>query len=224
MTPTTRCGSRGTGPVAGWVNTKVFDETGDAEKAQGWSPFVLDTNGNGKRRRLRRANKPADAGKDTRFTGSGPYAVMPHPTDGSIWYTFGVFGGPPRLPALRSEDQALRVLRLPKEAIGIRGGDIDKNGVLWGSGSTGHLISFDRRKCKAPLNGPNATGNHCPEGFALYKYPGPGFEGFEQTPAPRRATTPGSTSTTRSGLGENIPISTANLKTASSRFKDGKMS
>ena len=26
----------GTGPVAGWVNTKVWDETGDAVKAQGW--------------------------------------------------------------------------------------------------------------------------------------------------------------------------------------------
>ncbi len=39
----------GTGPVAGWINTKMFDETGDAAKSQGWSPFVLDTNGNGKR-------------------------------------------------------------------------------------------------------------------------------------------------------------------------------
>ena len=48
--------------------------------------------------------------------------------------------------------------------------------MLWGSGSSGHLVSFDRRKCKAPLNGPNATGNHCPEGFALHKYPGPGFD------------------------------------------------
>ena len=28
----------GTGPVAGWVNTKVWDETGDAAKAQGWAP------------------------------------------------------------------------------------------------------------------------------------------------------------------------------------------
>jgi hypothetical protein len=31
----------GSGPVAGWVNTKVWDETGDAVKAQGWHPFVL---------------------------------------------------------------------------------------------------------------------------------------------------------------------------------------
>jgi hypothetical protein len=37
----------GTGPVIGWLNTKMFDETGDAAKSQGWSPYVLDTNGNG---------------------------------------------------------------------------------------------------------------------------------------------------------------------------------
>ena len=39
----------GGGPVLGWVNTKMFDETGDAAKSQGWTAFVLDTNGNGKR-------------------------------------------------------------------------------------------------------------------------------------------------------------------------------
>ena len=38
----------GGGMLAGWLNTKVFDETGDVEKAQGWAPFVLDTTGNGK--------------------------------------------------------------------------------------------------------------------------------------------------------------------------------
>jgi len=34
----------GTGPVAGWINTKVWDETADAAKVQGWAPWVLDTN------------------------------------------------------------------------------------------------------------------------------------------------------------------------------------
>ena len=38
----------GSGPVAGWVNTRVWEETGDAAKAQGWAPWVLDTSGNGK--------------------------------------------------------------------------------------------------------------------------------------------------------------------------------
>ena len=86
----------GTGPVAGWVNTKLFDETGDAAKSQGWSPFVLDTNGNGKRDDYVEPSVPLDPNKDKRIVpGSGPYAVMPSPVDGSIWYTVGVFGGPP---------------------------------------------------------------------------------------------------------------------------------
>ncbi len=37
--------------------------------------------------------------------------------------------------------------------------------------------SFDRRKCKAPLNGPNATGKHCKEGWSFYPVPGPNFKG-----------------------------------------------
>ncbi len=104
----------GSGPVAGWVNTKVWDETKDAQKAVGWFPFVLDSNGNGKLDEIAEPGKP-EQGKDTRFNpGSGPYAVMPHPTDGSVWYTSGVFGGTGGLPALRSEDQAQRVLCGPE--------------------------------------------------------------------------------------------------------------
>ena len=104
----------------------------------------------------------------------------------------------------------------------MRGGDIDKNGVLWGSGSNGTLISFDRSKCKNPLNGPNATGNHCPEGFAFHKYPGPGFEGFENTSADASYYTWVDHHNTV-GLGENIPISTANLNDGFVAFKDGQM-
>ena len=85
----------GTGPVAGWINTRMLDETGDAAKSQGWSPFVLDTNGNGKRDDYAEPNAPIDPAKDKRIVpGSGPYAVMPSPVDGSIWYTVGIFGGP----------------------------------------------------------------------------------------------------------------------------------
>ncbi|MBC7800235.1 MAG: carboxypeptidase regulatory-like domain-containing protein [Gemmatimonadaceae bacterium] len=88
----------GTGQVAGWVNTRVFDETGDAARAQGWSPFVLDTNGNGRRDEYVEADRPSDPAKDKRINvGSGPYAVMPNPVDGSVWYTVGVFGGTPGL-------------------------------------------------------------------------------------------------------------------------------
>src|SRR5690242_14757007 len=212
----------GTGPVAGWVNTRVFDETGDSQKAVGWAPFVLDTDGNGKLDEYVEPNQPIDPNKDKRIVpGSGPYAVMPHPTDGSIWYTVGIFGGPPGFLRFDQKTKLSEIYYVPEPSFGIRGGDIDSKGVVWGSASSGSMVSFDRRKCKAPLNGPNATGNHCPEGFAFYRYPGPGFEG-EKTSAEGSYYTWVDQHNT-SGLGENIPMSTANLNDGFVALKDGKM-
>ena len=175
----------GTGPVAGWVNTKIWDETHDAAKAQGWSPFILDTNGNGKRDDYVEPNQPANPARDRRIVpgGDGPYAVMPHPSDGSVWYAVGVFAAPAGFARFDPKTGLTEVYNVPMPAFGMRGGDIDKNGVLWGSASSGHLVSFDRRKCRAPLSGPNATGNHCPEGWARYQYPGPGFDGLGENSA-----------------------------------------
>jgi hypothetical protein len=212
----------GTGPVAGWVNTKIWDETGDAARAQGWAPWVLDTNGNGKLDEYTEPDKPLEANKDMRIAGSGPYAVMPHPTDGSVWYTFNVFAGTPGFIRFDPKTKLSEFYAIPKEGIGVRGGDIDKDGVVWGSGSNGTLISFDRRKCKGPLNGPAATGNHCPEGFAHYKYPGPAFEGFDNGTAEASYYTWVDQHNTL-GLGENIPISTANLNDGFVALKDGQM-
>ncbi|HET9716925.1 MAG TPA: carboxypeptidase regulatory-like domain-containing protein [Pseudolabrys sp.] len=213
----------GTGPVAGWLSTKAFLESGDAAKSQGWSPFVLDTNGNGKRDEYTEPDQPTDPAKDTRVTGgSGPYAVMPHPKDGSIWYTVGVFAGQPGFMRFDPKSELSEFYGIPKPGVGIRGGDIDGNGVVWGSESSGHLVSFDRRLCKGPLNGPGATGSHCPEGWKFYRYPGPGFEGFEDRSAEASYYTWVDQHNTL-GLGENIPISTANLNDGFVALKDGKM-
>jgi hypothetical protein len=201
--------------VAGWLNTKAFDETGDAAKSQGWSPFVLDINGNGKR---------DDQDKVLDFAGgSGTYAVMPSPTDGSVWYTVNVFG---RVPAaivrFDPHTQLSEIYNVPSPGFGIRGGDIDKEGVVWASLSSGHLGSFDRRLCKAPLSGPHATGDQCPEGWKFYKYPGPGFDGVGDNSAEASYYTWVDQHDTL-GLGENIPISTANLNDGFVALKDGKM-
>ncbi|MBI3374526.1 MAG: carboxypeptidase regulatory-like domain-containing protein [Betaproteobacteria bacterium] len=213
----------GTGPVAGWVNTRMFDETGDAAKAQGWSPFVLDTNGNGKRDDYVEPNQPVDPAKDKRIMpGSGPYAVMPSPVDGSIWYTTGVFGGTPSVLRFVPETGLSEIYYVPAPGFGIRGGDIDKNGVVWASLSSGHLASFDRRKCKGPLNGPKATGEHCPEGWSFHQYPGPGFEGLGKNSAESSYYTWVDQHNTF-GLGENIPMSTANLNDGFVALKDGRM-
>ena len=212
----------GTGPVAGWVNTKTFDETGDAARSQGWSPFILDTNGNGRRDDYVEPNQAVDPAKDKRIVpGSGPYAVMPHPTDGSIWYTVGVFAGSAGFLRFDPATGLSEVFNVPSNGYGIRGGDIDKNGVAWGSASNGSLVSFDRRKCKGLLSGPTATGNHCPEGWTFYRYPGPGFEGFETSAEASYYTWVDQHNTF--GLGENIPMSTANLNDGFVALKDGKM-
>jgi hypothetical protein len=61
-----------------------------------------------------------------------------------------------------------------------RGIDIDGNGVVWTAlAGSGQFASFDRRKCKGPLIGPTATGQHCPEGWTLYNDPGPTFKGTD---------------------------------------------
>ena len=218
----------GTGPVAGWVNTRTFDETGDAARSQGWSPFVLDANGNGRRDGHVEPGQPAEAGKDRRIApGSGPYAVMPSPVDGSVWYTVGVFGGTPVvLRFVRGPDPTAtglaEVYNVPKPGYGIRGGDIDKDGVVWASLSSGHLASFDRRKCEGPLNGPAATGDHCPEGWSLHRYPGPGFQGVGGDSAESSYYTWVDQHDTF-GLGEDVPVSTANLMGGLVALKDGRM-
>ncbi len=170
----------GSGPVAGWVNTKVWDETGDAAKAQGWAPWVLDTNGNGKVDEWTEPGQPAQPGKDMRIAGSGPYAVMPHPTDGSVWYTFNVFVGPPGFLRFDPKTKLSEFYAVPKDFIGVRGGDIDKNGVLWGSGSNGALISFDRTQVQGTTQRTGGDRQPLPRRVRPAQVSGPGVRGFRE--------------------------------------------
>src|SRR4029453_4916533 len=110
----------------------------------------------------------------------------------------------------------------PLPGFGIRGGDIDKNGVVWASLSSGHLGSFDRRKCKGSLNGPKATGDHCPEGWSFYQYPGPGFDGIGPNSAESSYYSFVDQHNTL-GLGDDVPVSTGNLNDGMIAYKDGRM-
>jgi hypothetical protein len=86
----------------------------------------------------------------------------------------------------------------------MRGGpEIDLNGVVWVGLGSGHMASFDRRKCKV-LNGPTATGDHCPEGWTLYREPGPTFKGTDNGTDAHYVTWVDRHDT--AGLGKNIPI------------------
>src|SRR5690606_27166427 len=150
----------GGGEVVGWLDTKAFDETGDAARAQGWTALVLDTNGNGRRDDYVEPDEPLDPTKDKRIV-AGFYAVMPSPSDGAIWgSSLGFPGAVVRLdPGPSPPATALaEIYRVPLPGFGARGADIDSEGVVWVSLGSGHLGAFDRRKCEGPLNGPEATG------------------------------------------------------------------
>jgi hypothetical protein len=214
----------GGGQVLGWLNTKMFLETGDAAKSQGWTAFIVDTNGNGRRDEYVEPNQPIDPTKDMRVA-QGFYAVMPSPVDGSIWGTS--MGNPGAIMRVvpGSNPPATTLTEIytpPVPGFAIRGGDIDANGVVWMSMGSGHLGSFDRRKCKGPLNGPKATGAHCPEGWTFHKYPGPGFQGIGDNSAESSYYSWVDQHNTF-GLGTNVPMSTGNLNDGLIAFADGRM-
>ena len=214
----------GGGPVVGWLNTKMFDATGDAAASQGWTALILDTNGNGRRDEYVEADQPVDPTKDKRVI-AGFYAVMPNPVDGSIWGTNRTNpGAVVRLaPGSNPPHTALaEIYNVPLPGFAPRGGDIDGNGVVWVSLASGHMGSFDRRKCTGPLNGPTATGDHCPEGWSFYKFPGPGFQGIGDNSAESSYYSWVDQHNTF-GLGENVPMSTGNLNDGLIAFRDGEM-
>ncbi len=216
--------SGGGGGVVGWLDTKKFLETGDAKASQGWTALVVDTNGNGKRDDYTEPGKPLDPNKDMRI-GQVFYAVMPSPVDGTVWGTIRANPGSiVRLnPGPNPPETALaEIYNVPLPGFGPRGGDIDSKGVVWVSLASGHLGSFDRRKCKGPLNGPKATGDHCPEGWSFYKYPGPGFDGIGDNSAESSYYTWVDQHNTL-GLGNDVPVSTGNLNDGLIAFVGGKM-
>ena len=211
--------------VIGWLNRKVFEETGDEARAQGWTPLILDTNGNGKRDAYVEHDQPVDPAKDKRLN-LNIYAVAVNPVDGSVWGTAWwspVPGAIIRLnPGSNPTETALaEVYEPPMPGYGPRGGDIDRNGIYWVSLASGHLGKFDRSKCKV-LNGPKATGKHCPEGWTLYPFPGPQFRDVKSTGSAEASYYVWVDQFNTLGLGANVPIATGNLSDAYLALVDGK--
>ena len=126
----------GGGQVVGWLNTKMFDETGDEEKSQGWTALILDTDGDGKRGPYVEPDQPVDPTKDKRIV-AGFYSVAPAP-DGAIWGSvLGYPGAVVRLnPGSRPPETALAELYQlplkqsgePVEGFSPRCADVDRAG------------------------------------------------------------------------------------------------
>ena len=176
----------------GWVKTRVLEETGDLAAAQGWCLPYFDVNEDGRIEagvdqyafERQRSAGPGGTMAGLRIPPAVFYSVIPHPSDGSVWSAVpGPMPG--RIVRIDPATCAAEVYEPPfnNPAVNVngytpRGIDVDSNGVIWTAlAGSGHLASFDRRKCRV-VSGPESwTGQHCPEGWTLYRTPGPGFRG-----------------------------------------------
>jgi hypothetical protein len=145
----------------GWLDTRIWDETHDAEKSQGWCSAIVDYDGDG---------------------------IAYNVADDSIWYA-ALNPRPGRLirmtrganPPATCTAQAYEPPAFAGHGTGgshARGIDIDTRGVVWTPlAPEGNLASFDRRKCKPLATHATAAAiRNCPEGWSFYPIPGPSFK------------------------------------------------
>jgi hypothetical protein len=98
---------------------------------------------------------------------------------------------------------------------------VDSKGVVWTVRSSGHYASFDRSKCKGPLNGPtSATGQHCPEGWTLYAFPDPNYKGAVENGSSDHYNFVDRFDML--GAGKDVPLATGNLSEGLLVLVDGK--
>jgi hypothetical protein len=213
--------------VIGWLNTKKFEETGDENASQGWTALIVDTNGNGRRDAY---VEPDQAGRSDE--GQAHQRAVLRGVAGAGRFRVGLDARfPGRHHAAGSgiesagnrADGNLRAAGVDRpqgrtcSGFSPRGMDVDRNGVAWVALASGHMASFDRRKCKAPLNGPKATGQHCREGWTFYAEPLPQMKGVTDVGSAEASYYTWVDQFDTSGLGANTPINTGNASRRCSR-------
>jgi len=149
--------------VVGWFDPAKYDPTRPETlaRAQGFAEVAVDSDGDGK--------------ADTPLVGFN-YGVIPNPLDRSVWLAQP--GGNPgdafdfrgRIVRYDPAHGTFEAYTPPRPGSGPRGVDVDTKGIVWVAlGGSGDLGRFDRSKCKRTWG----TGDQCPEGWTLYRSPGP---------------------------------------------------
>ncbi len=172
----------------GWIDMEVWDDTGDAEAAQGWCPGVVDTTGDG----VITAGwtEPGDAITATRDhrIQFGCYSPAVNPADGSVWCSgngradnklvrIDLGANPPQ--SCKAEVYEPPPTVTNPTAYGSGGLHFTNDGVAWQDWrGSGHFASFDRRLC-ADTADPGATGQSCPEGWTFHRMEKPTFSNAE---------------------------------------------
>jgi hypothetical protein len=174
----------------GWIDVEIWDETQDAEAAQGWCPGVVDTTGDGVI--TPGWTEPGDmvvSGRDHRIA-FNCYSPAVNPADGSVWCSgnrrednqlvrIDLGDNPPASCVAEVYQPPPSVV--DPEPYGSGGLHFTSAGVAWQDWrGSGHFASFDREKC-ADTSDPGASGQSCPEGWTFYRMEKPGYP---ETPFP----------------------------------------
>jgi len=95
---------------------------------------------------------------------------MPNPADGSVWTAQPSTGERGLITRYDPASDMFEAYAPPAPGSGPRGIDVDTKGIMWVAlGGSGHLGRFDRSKCETT----SGTGEQCPEGWTIYRSPGP---------------------------------------------------
>lgn len=156
--------------VIGWFDPRKYDpgNPDSLAAAQGHSEIRLDTDGDGK--------------PDRALVGF-QYGVIPNPIDRGVWSAVppGISSPPGEPGWILHYDPATdrhEAFSPPTPGMGPRGIDVDSTGIIWTAlAGSGHLARFDRKQCKQTWG----DGPQCPEGWTLWRTPGPGFKGLKPT-------------------------------------------
>ena len=168
----------------GWIDTKVWEETEEAEAAQGWCPTVIDTNGDGMiSPGWTEPDEPVDPTRDHRVA-YGCYSPAVNAADGSVWCSDN---GPDDNTLVRLElgdnppESCIAEVYMPPPGIvnpspiGSGGLHVTGDGIIWQDWrGSGHFASFDRSRCTATTDG-TAIGQSCPEGWTFNRMEKPTY-------------------------------------------------
>ncbi len=142
------------GPIVGWIDTKVYDETKDEQKAVGWCGQVVDTNGDGK----------ITAPPWNQITGRGDSLLYAGDTQGGGGTAGGRAAGGGGRAQAGGPDPKLDTL-VSFSLYGVIPSPVDDS--VWGVSERypGYLVRMDRGK-----NPPQSCVTE------IYKVPEPGFD------------------------------------------------
>ena len=199
----------------------MFEETGDEAEVAGLDAVHPRHQRQRQARRLRRA-QPAGRSREGQAHRRSPLRASPSsPADGSVWGT--VLGYPGRRRARRVRARIRPTPRSPRSTsrrcpgYGPRGGDIDRNGVVWASLASGHLASFDRRKCKGRSTGRPRPASIAPRAGRSIACPDRSSKDVTDAGSAEASYYTWVDQFDTFGLGKNVPIATGNLNELAAR-------